>query len=551
MDRLQQKERYYLNFLDKGYGNDTTLRQSRAQSPLEAVVEQNRLDLIMHPTIQRLIQVKWSYFGRARAWYQLLLNIFLAVVVTTLAVLHPNDVSTYYTPLRQKWWRIVLESFAVLLTFNEIRKEVRDYFQSRKEHRLWKKWKISNLRRDEQYCHPKWPQEKKFIELEIRSTGFKQRSYLHDKWNFVDWLAYFMLVAAFVLHFMNVALHLFNTSDLARTGNSTGNRDIHFLKLGQTSKELNDIYLRVISFTLIVMWIRLLKYFRPFHITGPFVVILSHMITATLKWSFVFAAFYIPYTASFWIMFGGRSENPVKGYDTVGDLMFTILQLTLVSDFNFPELAKAAPTTARILSGSFLFVAAIVLLNLFIALMSDTFQRVHDNARATAAIQRAHFIQGLEAEASRKTKQKYRNFLRVKCSPHEVELNGKSAEDENDRIQDRLSNLEEQMVDLKDLLIERTLDPENSVVDTMNKRLGDIESILKEFQEKSSILSNPRPILIAKYKKKAEDADLQAGVKERGQRRHLSSCKNFKDTRKKREDDTIILGKLEKPKKDN
>ena len=545
VDRLQQKERYYLNFLDKCYGSDITLKESRAPSPLEAVVEQNRLELIMHPTFTRLIQVKWNYFGRTRAWTQLFMNVFLAVVVTTLAVLHPNDVSTYYTPLTQYWWRIVLESFAVLLTFNEIKNEIRDYIQSRNDHHLWKKWKVANLQRDVKFCHPSWPQEKKFIESLILSARLKRRRYFHDKSNFVDWLAYFMLLIAFILHYMNISIHYFNSSKLVDTKNDTQQPDLHLEVLGQTSKELNQIYLRFISFTLIVIWIRLLKYCRPFQITGPFVAILSHMITASLKWSFVFAAFYIPYTASFWIMFGGNTERPVQGYNTVDSLLFNVLQITLVGDYNFSELAQVAPITARILCGSFLFFAAIVLLNLFIALMSDTFQRVHDNARATAAIQRAHFIQGLESEASNRTQQRYRKFLLLKCSPDEVDLNRKSVEDENDRIHNRLSNLEEQMTELKGLLLERTLNPnEKSIVDMMNNRLSNIESVLKYVQESGTLLSNPTTIFTARYKKKPHDSELPTETRERGQRRN--PFKSSKETKKKREEEGKITGKLKK-----
>ena len=542
VDRLQRKERYYLNFLDKGYGHDTTRGQSKAQSPLETVVEENRLDLIMHPTFQRLIQVKWSYFGRTGAWFQLLLNVFLALVITTLAVLHPNDVSKYYKPLTQNCWRIVLECFAVVLTFNEIRKEILDFFESRTEHKSWKQWRVANIRRELQFCHPKWPQERKFVEMAISSTRNKKRSYFHDEWNFVDWLAYVMIVIAFVLHYTNVSLHLLNADKSSNVANKTQDSnasrhaDLHLAMLGQTSRAFNGIYLRMISFTLIVLWVRLLKYFRPFHISGPFVAILSHMITATLKWSFVFAAIYIPYTASFWILFGGRAENPVEGYDTVGKLLFTILKLTLVDDFNFPALAKAAPITARILCGSFLFIAVIVLLNLFIALMSDTFQRVHENARATAAIQRAHFIQSLESLASNKTKQRYRNFIRTKCSPDVVESNGTGVEDEKNRIQDRLSNLEEQMAVLKDLLVERTFGPDISTVEMMNNRLKGIESLLKSFQERSSGLTSSMPPVSAKYRKDPDGSKLrQREGKEKGQKRNLPALS--KETGKKLQDD--------------
>lgn len=72
---------------------------------------------------------------------------------------------------------------------------------------------------------------------------------------------------------------------------------------------------------------------------------------------------------------------------------------------------------SRVLCGSFLILAAIVLMNLYIALLSNTFQRVYDNARATAAMQRARLLQDIESSASDHRVERYRDHIRNRCSP--------------------------------------------------------------------------------------------------------------------------------------
>ena len=132
--------------------------------------------------------------------------------------------------------------------------------------------------------------------------------------------------------------------------------------------------------------------------------------------------FYIPYAVAFWMLFGGNSENPedrVEGYDSVFHLAYTSVQYPLVDNYGFERLEKADGTMARILCGTFLIISAIVLMNLYIALLSNTFQRVYDNARATAAMQRARILQDLESGASNKTVNRYREHIRTVSCPEE------------------------------------------------------------------------------------------------------------------------------------
>lgn len=410
VERIHRKQNYYLNFLENcDCPKEIT---TPVPSPLQAASLSNCLELVMHPIFQRLIDVKWRYF-RVEAWLDILPNMLMAVLYTILACSMPQDVSTFYTPLSQMWWKIVIEIVFAAIMFNEIRKEVKEYYRSKKQSQRLIKWRRKEVERDLAFCHPRWPQERKFVEQELRRIKQDKRNkqiYFTDSWNYIDWITYAMLIVVIILHFVNV--YIKNTV-------------------------YNDVFVRILSCTVIPVWVRLLKYARPFHHQGPFVVMLGHIIEDSSKWLFVILMFYIPYGAAFWIMFGPNAQTPVRGYNDTTSLIYTVIRIPLLDDYNFAALDQAAPYMSRILCGSFIIIAAIVLMNLYIALLSNTFQRVYDNARATAAMQRARLIQDLELDVSVKKLKRYRELISTNYSPEESDyITVLSEEDEQNRKQE-------------------------------------------------------------------------------------------------------------------
>ena len=379
----------YLNFLENC--DISSVKHSCAPSPLQAAVEAKRFELLMHPIVQRLIDVKWKLLGRAGAWLDILPNLLLTILYTVIGVIYPTDVTNYYQ-LATNWWRLSLEFVVMALTANEIRKEVKEYYRSKRQYTKWKQWRTRGMQRDLEFCHPRWVQEKAFVEREIRMTRERKKTYFQDVWNYFDWLAYVMLIVVFIMHYINISL----------------NNNIY-----------NDVVIKIMACTLILIWVRMLKFARPFPTQGPFVVMLDHIMVDTAKWSFLLAMIYIPFAAAFWMVFGGRTANPIKGYDTIPNLIFTMIRFPLVDDYNFVKLEQRAPIMSRVLCGAILVLGAIILMNMYIALLSNTFQRVYDNAKATAVMQRARWIQDIEASSSRAKIAKYREFIRANCSPEQ------------------------------------------------------------------------------------------------------------------------------------
>ena len=95
----------------------------------------------------------------------------------------------------------------------------------------------------------------------------------------------------------------------------------------------------------------------------------------------------------------------------------SLLCFLLLGDFAFDSITAVDRLTAQLLVGTFIALSGIVMINLFIALMSDTFQRVYDNAKANAVMQRAAAIQDVEERLGKRKINSFRRFVHTHCSP--------------------------------------------------------------------------------------------------------------------------------------
>lgn len=75
------------------------------------------------------------------------------------------------------------------------------------QHDRWKKWRIGQLRRDLKYCHPRWPEESKYIYMEISNISSQGISYFRSYWNFVDWVTYFGILAVILTRILSLAFN--------------------------------------------------------------------------------------------------------------------------------------------------------------------------------------------------------------------------------------------------------------------------------------------------------------------------------------------------------
>eukprot|EP00794_Sanderia_malayensis_P014412 gene14412-15918_t len=401
-DRALRKKYYYLNYLEKmSATDDGENSEGSAKTALQVCVQYAELELIMHPAIRRLLDVKWDLFGKWSSIWFVLVNMIYTIIWTVLGLLLPRD-GNYYKPLSKYWWRLVLECIGCIMTVYFILTQVLDARNVEKRENVYKEWRAKQVERDLENCHPRWPEERRYLEGELERIRRNTRgTYFRNAWNIFDWVTH---VAVLMVVITRVIAVLWNND------------------------ASDQFHPKVFAFTLILIWLRLMKACRAFKALGPFITLLGHVVEDTLKFAFLYFEFFIPYCCAFWIIFGGSKNAAIMeadgksadGWENFNDLVYSVFEITLVGNYPWESLMAVDRLMAQFLVGTYLAMSAVVCLNLYIALMSDTFARVYENARANAVMQQAMQILNIERTLSKKKRQSFKKFIATECAPQEV-----------------------------------------------------------------------------------------------------------------------------------
>ncbi|XP_021345291.1 uncharacterized protein LOC110445166 isoform X4 [Mizuhopecten yessoensis] len=398
-DRPNRKQYLYLHLLVQDREIDP---KGDTQIPLQVAVNYKQYDLLMHLVFSRLINEMWCKFARWRAYVQFFLNFVYILLWSVLGVMvEYNERHIYKLP--EHWWRIVLLAAAIAFTIYQVVEEINEYRQSVRRHKAWENRRTKDIEQDLQFCHPRWPEEELFLNSELKDLDKTSPKYFKDYWNVFDWVCYGFLFVVIITHFVDIMQH---SEDLAR------------------------FHISVMAITIILLWVRLAKSARPFSLIGPFIVILGHMLNDLLRFAFLYLEFFLPYVCAFWMIFGGtrvayadryipnaNATITVPGFEDFNAVLFTMFRLTLVDEYQYDDLKLIDPIMTDILVGTWLGLSAIICLNLFIALLSDTFQRVYDNAQANAIMQKAITCLNFWDGMSTKNRNKFLDYIAKECSP--------------------------------------------------------------------------------------------------------------------------------------
>ncbi|GAA6110425.1 transient receptor potential channel pyrexia [Tachysurus ichikawai] len=391
-DRMTRQQFFYLHLLEPERARMKRSQgkiRSEPTSPLEFIVHQGKLDLIMHPVVLKLISVKWNLYGRLGTWILLLLNILFIFSWTTVAIsvsVSPEESKRYVFP--QDWWRVFVVMIALGLTVLEVYREVMEILRSVRKLKDWQQWCEQRLNDDLACTHPMWPEERCYFEGQIKFIRNMKGSYLQDPWNIFDWLVYALLIAVLGLHLADVYL---------------------------VSQTLRMNSLRIFAVAVIFLWLRLMKHVRAFRVIGPFIVMLGKIVGDVLRFLFLYAEIYVPYACAFWIIFGGTTAVP--SMQTVPKMLYSLYRITLVDEYEFDAMVAVDTVMAYLLCGTFLALSAVLCVNLMIALLSDTFQRVYENALANAVMQQASIILQVEESMTHLRHFYDKQYIHTCCAP--------------------------------------------------------------------------------------------------------------------------------------
>ena len=91
--------------------------------------------------------------------------------------------------------------------------------------------------------------------------------------------------------------------------------------------------------------------------------------------------------------------------------------MTVTADIPFTAMVRYDRELSMIIVGTYYALVSVVCINLYIALMSETFTRAYENAEANASLQQALLILYIERQLSQEERAKIRKHFRKNCSP--------------------------------------------------------------------------------------------------------------------------------------
>ena len=378
-DVLTRKQLFYLHFLEKKTNLDVT------RTPLDSVVQFKRFDLILHPIFQKLLNVKWRMYGFAFAIFQTIFYLTNLIFWSVFTVIPPTQ-ERYLYNLPTDIWRIVVGFLCLAFLFIQIVEEFTELTKDISEERHFTKKMQIVYKKDEKYFPDYLTTEHEHIKSLMKDLNrLKKNLYTGDFWNYVDWTAYILMTATAVTHIVDIAAH---------------------------STVLADWHARISVVTLIIIWFRLLKYLRPFEFIGWFIAILIYLKSDIFRFVIFILTLLIPYSLGFWILF------PLKGeLHTFQSTFFTVFRLIVVDDYPLHEILSADEFMTYFMVGTYIAIVSIISLNLFIALLSNTFQTVYDNSQATAVMEKARLLLSTEKKLPYQLLKYYYNRIHQKCAP--------------------------------------------------------------------------------------------------------------------------------------
>ncbi|XP_041483954.1 transient receptor potential cation channel subfamily A member 1-like isoform X2 [Lytechinus variegatus] len=471
-DRANRKQYYDLHLLEP-LPLDSGI-EVPARTVLQSIVLYNQLELIMHPVCRQLIEVKWQKFGRTGAFKQLAFNLLFILMWTVLACSLKNPFE-YTFP--QDIWRLILEICGGILTIYQIVLELNEYSDSKKKFIAWRNWRITEIEKDFKFCHPQWPQERQYLDQEVSDIKDQAPSYFSDKWNLFDWLIYISLLIVTLLHVVDI-----------------------FVNASGLSTATQNIFAIVIIF----VWLRLMKSVRAFVRFGPFIVMLGLIASDFGTFLYLYGNFYVPYACAFWMTYGGNNGT-IPSMMTVDQLMYSLFRITLVDEYDYEGMRQENVWMTYILLVSFLMISAILCINVLIAMLSNTFQRVYDNATAIAIMQQTKIILSIEDGLAKKKKRKYFDYIRAFCSPQSLYYDDDMTSEGGDDLKKMTFQIKDSLQELDEYIREEQHHAHNGNISSLRSEIEEMkQSHEKELKKVNSDLKVVQELLKAVLEQRSD-----------------------------------------------
>ncbi|XP_053158648.1 polycystic kidney disease 2-like 2 protein isoform X3 [Hemicordylus capensis] len=196
--------------------------------------------------------------------------------------------------------------------------------------------------------------------INIRKMKFE---YFRNAWNWLDMLLLLLSVIA-------IAFNVYRTIEVSRLmenllSNSFVYPDFHFLTFWQTR------YNNMISVNVFFAWIKIFKYISFNKTMTQLSSTLSRCAKDIIGFAIMFFIIFFAYAQLGYLVFGSQVDE----FSTFQNCIFTQFRIVL-GDFNFASIEHANRILGPIYFITFVFFVFFVLLNMFLAIINDTYSEV-------------------------------------------------------------------------------------------------------------------------------------------------------------------------------
>mmetsp|Transcript_13275 Transcript_13275/g.33920 ORF Transcript_13275/g.33920 Transcript_13275/m.33920 type:complete len:1540 (-) Transcript_13275:461-5080(-) len=336
------------------------------QQVLGLVVDMNRIGCANKLALTSLVQLHWKHFckhefRRSATLYFTFLGCWTFVAYAF--VYGPRDTAESWYGSDFTLVRTVVEFIATIILMVYVYGEFTEFSSIVTFTQGARELETEDIYNEMAAMSETWPDYfylwRQWDNLENSGGGWWK--YLSDAWNQFDLIAYTLL---FLSEVLTVVGYLFRDNDTAWW------------------------QVRILLVGIIFAYLKIFKLARSSKRVGPFVIMLGGMVRDCLLFLFLFVCTWIPFSLAFFVLFH-NDEDPAlhDSFGSFGRSLLSGFQMMMV-DFDYSELRNHDETTGAILWMVWVFLSALVFLNLFIAMMSNTYQLVQDDSNRIAVMQR-------------------------------------------------------------------------------------------------------------------------------------------------------------------
>ncbi|XP_004363985.1 hypothetical protein CAOG_03146 [Capsaspora owczarzaki ATCC 30864] len=337
-------------------------------TPLEIIVKKSNHDLIGHPLIRKLCQWKWETFARSYFLRQFFSYLFALACLTYICIsiiAYPGTVLYIYDD-PQTYVRGILEIIFVLFVFLQVYNETQEFIDAGRDIVRVPSGPAGWILR---IIFPKAVDP-----ALVNAAAVSIPRYFRDLGNVFDLSTYLMVIVDLGFRIANIVAY----------------------KNGDPPKVGALYEYNVLAIISVLFWTKFLRIAALFKSTGPLIETIKRMLIDLIIFMAIFTVFLMGFSISFFLLLSPEVSPPIAAagtpdYESFQQSLLTVF-LGLVGQLNTDPFRLADKSVAYIGYVVYIIISNIALLNLLIAMLSNTYATVKYVSDLEFLLVRARYI---------------------------------------------------------------------------------------------------------------------------------------------------------------